>query len=167
MQRVRDLVGLAHLLDGFAFQKRLGPFVLMQRPPTILNPPTGKDWATSTAPLPPANVVELEPIDLPELLIAMLPPPAKDGSLQLVVGRSPECDVVVDDPAVSQKHAAILWDGTSGLLRELGSSNGTFLNGIRLGSRAALRSGDELSFGQSHFVYLRTSELHAKLLKVK
>ena len=168
MRRVRELIDMARALDAFGFHKHLGPFVLMQRPPTIVNPPRGKDWATSTAPLPSAHVKEkLEPIDLPDLLIATLPPPRKDGSLELVVGRAPDCDVLVDDPAVSLKHAAILWDGQSGLLRELGSSNGTFLNGIRLGSRAVLRSGDELSFGHSHFVYLRTGELHARLLKEK
>jgi hypothetical protein len=146
----------------------MGPFVLMQRPDPRPKGPTGADWATSTAKLPPASVVaDLEPVPFEELLIATLPPPQADGSLQLIVGRSPDCDVVVDDPAVSQKHAAILWDGRAGLLRELGSSNGTFLNGIRLGSRAVLRTGDELSFGQSHFVYLMSGELHARLLKGK
>ncbi len=144
----------------------MGPFVLMQRPDTKPRPPRGDDWLTGTAPLPSASVrPELEPIDFQDLLIGTLPPPAADGSLQLVVGRSPDCDVVVDDAAVSQKHAAILWDGRSGLLRELGSANGTFLNGIRIGSRAVLRTGDELSFGQSHFVYLLSGELHARLLK--
>ena len=67
----------------------------------------------------------------------------------------------------SQKHAAILWDGKTGLLRELGSSNGTFLNGLRIGSRAPLRTGDDVSVGQSHFVYMLTTELYAKLLKLQ
>lgn len=165
MRPVRELVEIAKQMDPFAFAKQMGPFVLMQRPPK--GEPGGADWMTSTAKLPPASVVkeELGPVELEDLLIATLPPPAKDGSLQLIVGRSLECDVVVDDPAVSLKHAAILWDGRQGLLRELGSANGTFLNGIRIGSRATLRTGDELSFGQSHFVYLLTSELYARLIK--
>jgi len=146
----------------------MGPFVLMQRPDTRPRVPSGDDWMSGTAPLPSATVrPALEPIDFQDLLIGTLPPPQKDGSLQLVVGRAPDCDVIVPDPAVSLKHAAILWDGRSGLLRELGSANGTFLNGIRIGSRAVLRTGDELSFGQSHFVYLLSGELHARLLKGK
>ncbi|MBK7865279.1 MAG: FHA domain-containing protein [Archangiaceae bacterium] len=142
--------------------------MLMQRPVVMPPSPVGPDWATDTAPLPSRNVKEdLEPVDLPDLLIGTLPPPGKDGTLELVVGRSPDCDVVLDDPAVSQKHAAILWDGKVGLLRELGSSNGTYLNGLRLGSRAALRTGDEVTFGYSTFVFLLSSELHVKLLREK
>ena len=169
MRPVRELVELARKIDPFAFATQMGPFVLMQRPSARVEIPSGGDWMGRTAPLPQASVVkdQLGPVQLEELLIATLPPPARDGSLQLVVGRAADCDVVVDDPAVSQKHAAILWDGQKGLLRELGSSNGTYLNGIRLGSRAVLRTGDELAFGLSHFVYLLSSELYAKLLKSK
>lgn len=167
MRPVKELAALARKLDPFAFSKQMGPFVLMQRPGS--EPASAGDWMSSTAKLPPASVVKekLEPAVLEELLIATLPPPQKDGSLQLVVGRALDCDVVVDDPAVSLKHAAILWDGRAGLLRELGSSNGTFVNGMRIGSRAALRTGDDLSFGKTHFVYLLTSELYASLIKTK
>ena len=168
MRPVRELIPIARQLDGFAFAKQMGPFVLMQRPDPRPKAPRGADWATSTAPLPSGMVrPDLEPVPFEELLIATLPPPQADGSLQLIVGRSPDCDVVVDDPAVSQKHAAILWDGRAGLLRELGSQNGTFVNGIRMGSRAVLRTGDDLSFGESHFIFLLSSELHARLLRGK
>jgi hypothetical protein len=164
------MVKVAKELDAFAFAKQMGPFVLVQRPvpatPRII--PSGPKWDISTAPLPASNVrPDLDPLPFEELLVAMLPPPQRDGTLQLVIGRSPDCDLVVDDAAVSQRHAAILWDGAVGLLRELGSSNGTFLNGLKLGSAAKLRTGDQLSFGQSHFTYLRTSEFHAKLLKAR
>ncbi|MBL8956283.1 MAG: FHA domain-containing protein [Myxococcaceae bacterium] len=166
MRTVRELQPIAQRLDGFAFAKQMGPFVLMQRPDTKAKAPGGDDWATETAPLPHGAVRPSHaPVDYEDLLIATLPPPAKDGSLQLIVGRSPDCDVVLVDAAVSQKHAAIEWDGRTGVLRELGSANGTFLNGIRIGSRAVLRTGDELSFGDSHFVYLLSGELHARLLR--
>jgi predicted component of type VI protein secretion system len=159
---------MAQALDAFAFAKHVGPFVLLERPVKLPKAPTGKNWATSTAPLPATTVrEELEPIELPELFVATLPPPQKDGTLELTLGRAADCDVLVDDPSVSQKHAAILWDGKTGLLRELGSTNGTFLNGIKLGSRAPLRTGDDVSVGRSHFVYMLTTDLHVKLLKVK
>ncbi|MBK7861526.1 MAG: FHA domain-containing protein [Archangiaceae bacterium] len=107
------------------------------------------------------------PIDFEDLLVATLPPPLIDGSLQLVIGRSPGCDVVLDDPAVSARHAAISWDGKTAVLSELGSSNGTFLNGLKLGTHAALRSGDMLAFGRSHFVFLSSEEAHGRLRRLR
>lgn len=168
MIRVRELAAIARKLDGFAFAKQMGPFVLMQKSAAAPRTPSGADWQTSTSRQPSASTKK-DPaaVEFADQLVATLPPPAADGSLQLIIGRSPDCDVVVDDPAVSSKHAAILWDGRSGVLRELGSSNGTFLNGLKLGSKAALRSGDQLAFGDSHFVYLLTSAMHARLLKLK
>src|SRR5262245_51221867 len=111
----------------------MGPFALMQRPtPETSKAKNARGWnAVSTAQLPQVSVKgPPAPVEFEELLVAVLPPPADDGSLQLTIGRGPECDVVLDDPAASSKHASIRWDGKSGVLQELGSSNGTFLNGI-------------------------------------
>ena len=169
MLRIRELAELARKLDSAAFEAQMGPFALMQRPtPESLRHPAAAGWDLRTAPMPVVNVKgPPAPVDFEELLVATLPPPADDGSLQLIIGRSPECDLVLDDPAASQKHAAIRWDGKCGVLQELGSSNGTFMNSIKLGMYAALRSGDAVSFGRSHFVYLLTSELHTRLLRLK
>lgn len=169
MLRIRELADLARKLDASAFTEQMGPFALMQRPPPeSLKQPAARAWQLDTAQLPAVNVKGPPvPVDFEELLVAMLPPPGPDGTLQLIIGRSPECDVVLDDPAASQRHAAIRWDGKSGVLQELGSSNGTFLNGIKLGMYAALRTGDTLAFGRSNFIYLLTSELHARLLRLK
>lgn len=155
-------------MDVNAFTDQMGPFALMQRPVPESLQVKRANWETATAPMPAVSVKgPAAPVDFEELLVATLPPPADDGSLQLVIGRSPDCDMVLGDPASSQKHAAIRWDGKSGVLQELGSSNGTFLNGIKLGMYAALRSGDQLAFGRSHFIYLVTEELHARLLRMR
>lgn len=169
MLRIRELADLARKLDAQAFEEQMGPFALMQRPtPESLKHKSARGWDLATAQLPAVSVKgPPAPIDFEELLVATLPPPAPDGSLQLIIGRSPECDLVLDDPAASQKHAAIRWDGRHGVVQELGSSNGTFLNGIKLGMYAALRTGDTIAFGRSNFIYLLTGELHARLLRLK
>jgi hypothetical protein len=167
--RIRELAELARKLTVQAFEEQMGPFALMQRPiPESLKTKSAAGWDLRTAPMPAVSVKgPAIPVEFEELLVATLPPPAPDGTLQLIIGRSPECDLVLDDPASSQKHAAIRWDGKCGVVQELGSSNGTFLNGIKLGMYAALRTGDDIAFGRSHFIYLLTPELHARLLRLK
>nr|WP_250544216.1 FHA domain-containing protein [Canibacter zhuwentaonis] len=48
-----------------------------------------------------------------------------------VVGRGSECDVRIVDAAASRKHLEIVWHGKSGVLRDLGSTNGSKINGQR------------------------------------
>ena len=55
-----------------------------------------------------------------------------------VLGRGSEADIVVDDPGVSRRHAEIRLDGGGAALRDLGSTNGTFVDGERA-SAARLR----------------------------
>lgn len=66
-----------------------------------------------------------------------------------LVGRSPPCQLLLDRPQVSGVHAELGWDGQGWLLHDLGSSNGTFVGGRRLGAgeRASLTVGSELAFG--------------------
>ncbi|HTX58534.1 MAG TPA: FhaA domain-containing protein [Verrucomicrobiae bacterium] len=65
-----------------------------------------------------------------------------------LVGRSEECDIFLVDPSVSRTHAVVEVDGAEPVVRDLGSTNGTFVNGDRIDTRA-LRSGDELTFGNT------------------
>ena len=66
------------------------------------------------------------------------------------IGRSPENDLVVDDPSTSSKHAN-LENSTNGLLlTDLNSTNGTFLNGKRISS-STVAEGDLIVFGQAQF----------------
>lgn len=68
----------------------------------------------------------------------------------LLVGRSVACDLPVRDPTVSRRHAELDL-GEEGLrLRDLGSTNGTFLNGERV-SEGVARPGDQVAFGRSVF----------------
>ena len=65
-----------------------------------------------------------------------------------VVGRGAEADVVVDDPGVSRKHAEIYYEAGQVRLVDLGSTNGTFVDGQRV-STVALRDGSRITMGRS------------------
>ncbi len=63
---------------------------------------------------------------------------------QWVVGRSPECDVVLDIAAVSRRHAILLEEQGRYFVQDLGSRNGTYINGQRVADRAPIRNGDKV-----------------------
>jgi len=68
-----------------------------------------------------------------------------------VVGRLPGLEILLDDPQVSRRHAELTWDGTRCTVLDVGSHNGTFVNGRRLMPLVTetLRPGDRVSFGTS------------------
>lgn len=78
-----------------------------------------------------------------------LPP---DGYYELSgtmrVGRSDENEIALNDPSVSRAHASIETAGPTPMVRDLGSTNGTFVNGRRI-EREALRNGDDVRFGNT------------------
>lgn len=67
----------------------------------------------------------------------------------VVMGRRPDCQVVINFPNVSAHHARLTWDGQQFVVEDLGSTNGTFVNGYRLTGPVQLRPGDVLSLGGS------------------
>ncbi len=74
---------------------------------------------------------------------------------ELLVGRdSARCQVVLAEPRVSAAHAALRFDGSQILVRDLGSNNGTLVNGNRIGPNAdtPVPSGSILRFGPVEFV---------------
>jgi len=69
------------------------------------------------------------------------------GETPLIVGRSRSCDVVLDHDTVSRRHAALARDAEGWTVTDLGSSNGTWLDGRRVGAGARVRPGDQLLLG--------------------
>jgi hypothetical protein len=69
----------------------------------------------------------------------------RDGET-LVVGRSSDCTLVIEDPRVSKRHARLSWNGEGWSLDDQGSKNGTTVNGAAAAA-TRLASGDWLSFG--------------------
>ena len=71
------------------------------------------------------------------------------GPSGATIGRSRSCDVVLDDPNVSRKHAEVRPRGGAWVLSDLGSTNGSTLNGRRLEHPEVVRPGDEIEIGAS------------------
>jgi hypothetical protein len=70
------------------------------------------------------------------------------------IGRSPDCDVFLDDVTVSRKHAVLVREGDRYSLEDLGSLNGTFLNRRRI-EKAEVEDGDELQIGKYRLTFLQ------------
>ncbi|MCA9568371.1 MAG: FHA domain-containing protein [Myxococcales bacterium] len=68
---------------------------------------------------------------------------------RMLIGRASTCALQLDDRKVSGEHATLAWDGSAWTLRDLGSRNGTFVDGERLdaGASRQLDVGQRLSFG--------------------
>ena len=78
--------------------------------------------------------------------------PSKEFELiksEIIIGRDDGVDIVIPTPAVSRRHAKLSMEGNGYVLEDLGSSNGTFVNGERLRGRKALHAGDEIKLGQA------------------
>ena len=68
----------------------------------------------------------------------------------IVVGRSRDCDLLLDDPTVSGRHARLEWRGKRILVQDLGSANGTFVDDEPI-EVAEIRPGADLRFGRQPF----------------
>jgi hypothetical protein len=77
------------------------------------------------------------------------------GVEPLVIGRLPECGVVLADSNVSRRHAELRRAGDSVVLTDLGSTNGTRVNGAPIRERV-LVSGDEVSVGSTKLIFEMT-----------
>jgi hypothetical protein len=76
------------------------------------------------------------------------------GDERTVIGRSPDCDVFLDDVTVSRRHAEVVRDGDRFLIRDLGSLNGTFVNRRRI-EETPLADDDEVQIGKYRMTFLR------------
>lgn len=85
----------------------------------------------------------------------LLDPPARAGEVyaltdEVTVGRAPGCGVVLeDDTFVSQVHARLFRRGRETYVEDLGSTNGTMVNGVRIEDVTRLNRGDQVQFGNT------------------
>lgn len=70
---------------------------------------------------------------------------------ELILGRDPACDLVLDKGKASRRHARLSPADEGIWVEDLGSTNGTFVNGARIEQRTLLKAGDELRGGDSVF----------------
>ena len=69
------------------------------------------------------------------------------------IGRSPDCEIFLDDVTVSRNHAVLVEDGGEFVVEDQGSLNGTFVNRRRIDS-APLQNGDELQIGKYRLTFI-------------
>lgn len=69
------------------------------------------------------------------------------------VGRGEGMDITIDNPSVSRQHAVIRQDGDRWIVADLGSSNGTFLNGEKVEGGVEVKEGDEIGMGKFSLLF--------------
>ena len=80
------------------------------------------------------------------------------ASAEISIGRDPNNHLWITDPALSRQHCAIRWDDEHFTIRDLGSRNGTLVNGKRINEQA-LRHRDQVTVGDSVLVFLTEGEI--------
>jgi two-component system NtrC family sensor kinase len=88
---------------------------------------------------------------MPSLAVVQGPDHGKTFDINgssLVIGRDPSCDVPLRDPGISRHHARLELRGDHYVLKDLGSANGTYVNGMRV-SESSLQAGDQIRLGNS------------------
>jgi len=78
-------------------------------------------------------------LDVPSITVSVTPPKGKGsvveaplGMTPMVIGSSPDCDLVIEDPSISRRHCQLSLDERGIRLRDLGSKNGTFIGGVEV-----------------------------------
>jgi hypothetical protein len=71
---------------------------------------------------------------------------------RFTIGREPSCDMTLGDMTVSRLHASLQREADGWLLMDLGSTNGTRLNGWRVTTPSPVKPGDHISFGDATFI---------------
>ena len=69
------------------------------------------------------------------------------------IGRASDCSIPIKDRYLSRKHAEIIQVGTGWMLKDLGSANGTYLNGSRVERNELLKTGDRIRLGDTELVF--------------
>ena len=72
----------------------------------------------------------------------------------LTLGRKGDNDIIIKDPFVSKAHFNITKDEEQYFLQDLNSSNGTFLNGVRVSDVSKLTNGDSIRIGNIEFLFV-------------
>jgi hypothetical protein len=80
------------------------------------------------------------------------PPTASPLGRRYTIGRDSRCDLLIEDTTVSRRHARLERAAGRWLLTDLGSTNGTRLNGWRVGQPVPVQAGDLVTFGSALFV---------------
>jgi pSer/pThr/pTyr-binding forkhead associated (FHA) protein len=94
-------------------------------------------------------MAEAPSVPFPMLFAPPRPPLRLLGLREVVIGRAPSCDLPVDSARASRRHAAVRRRGDRFCVQDLGSKNGTFVNGQRVDGDHTLEPGDRIGIGEA------------------
>ena len=113
-----------------------------------------------SAPMPAVDSTSVSGLGAGHAVLVVLRGPQEGARFDLdpatpsvVVGRSPDCDLFLDDVTVSRRHAELRVSEGGWELADAGSLNGSYVNRRRI-DRQLLAGGDEVQIGKYRFVYL-------------
>jgi Inner membrane component of T3SS, cytoplasmic domain/zinc-ribbon domain len=116
-----------------------------------------------SAPMPAVDATSVSGLGEGHAVLVVLRGPAEGARYNLapssepvVVGRSPECELFLDDVTVSRRHAELRSVGGGWELHDLGSLNGSYVNRRRI-DQQTLAGGDEVQIGKYRFVFLEAA----------
>ena len=87
---------------------------------------------------------------------SLLPHSSTTSATQVVIGRHRDCALIIDSPLVSREHARLIAQAGHWIIEDLGTLNGTFVNGRRIRAPVALKDGDRV--GVATFLYRFTGD---------
>ena len=94
-------------------------------------------------PTPPKISLIKQSLETSETFIFEIP--------EIILGRDPTCTLNVDDQTISARHAKLSYHQSQWWVKDLGSTNGTFLNQERIEEQQVITSGDILQFGKIEY----------------
>ncbi len=111
-----------------------------------------------TMQIPLDDVIEDIPVDTVAHLDVVLPGKThirlQLGDTPIEIGREDSCDVCLPLHNVSRVHARIIWDHEEHLIEDMDSTNGTFLNNVRIAC-CTLRNNDHVRIGDARLTYVK------------
>jgi hypothetical protein len=153
-------VGFEHVPEISTGTFRVRSGVLAGETPT--EPPVHQPTAPSGTTAPPAAMHRPVVAGRPRLILAAGGLGSAESTLELskavtVLGRANECELRLDDPGVSRRHAEIRVNGGEAEIIDLGSTNGIRVNGKAVPS-ARLLDGDRIDVGSTSLVFRRDGD---------
>jgi pSer/pThr/pTyr-binding forkhead associated (FHA) protein/tetratricopeptide (TPR) repeat protein len=93
----------------------------------------------------------------------------EDWKGDLVMGRGQNCDILIPDDSISNRHARVARDSASGryFVEDLGSANGTFVNNVRTSGRHVLKHGEKIRVGTTVMEYHEVDPVQRKASRRK
>jgi serine phosphatase RsbU (regulator of sigma subunit) len=113
----------------------------------------------STAAPPRAEVTVYSPLFSP--FRQML-----EGETTVSIGRASDCTIPIKDRYLSRRHAEIVMDNGAWLVKDLGSANGTYLNGNRVERDSPLKNGDRIRLGDTEIVFAAAEHNTDRMLAI-